>query len=109
MRLNDRRDWRIGQEAAGGECVVPVFRDYHPPGELPRSVFRANLCDLDARRPGPAGVHLLDYIIGVGGSITCVLEAHNEEAVRQYHAEQGVPCGRVERGRPTLQGPAPMT
>jgi hypothetical protein len=82
---------------------VPVFHDYHPPGELPPSVFRATLRDLDARRPGTAGVHLLDYVLGVGGSITCVLAARNEEAVRQYHAERGVPCGRVEPGRPRRQ------
>ena len=82
---------------------MPVFHDYHPPGELPPSVFRATLRDLDARRPGTTGVHLLDYVLGVGGSITCVLAARNEEAVRQYHAERGVPCGRVEPGRPRRQ------
>ena len=77
---------------------MPVFHDYHPPGELPLSVFTANLRDLEARRAGPAGVRLVDYVIGEGGSITCVLRARSMEAVRRYHAEQGVPCGRVERG-----------
>lgn len=74
---------------------MPVFHDHHPPGELPLSVFSVNLSDLEARRSGPAGVRLIDYIIGESGSITCVLRARNEEAVRRYHAEQGVPCGRV--------------
>ena len=82
---------------------MPVFHDHHPPGELPLSVFSANLRDLEARRPGPAGVRLVDYVIGEGGSITCVLRAPSKGAVRRYHAEQGLPCGRVERGRPPHQ------
>ena len=82
---------------------MPLFHDRHPPGELPLSVFSANLRDLEARRLGPAGVRLVDYVIGEGGSITCVLRARSKEAVRRYHAEQGVPCGQIERGHPLRQ------
>jgi hypothetical protein len=80
-----------------------LFHDRHPPGELPVSLFSANLRDLEARRPGPVGVRLIGYMVGEDRSITCVLRARSKKAVRQYHAEQGVPCGRVECGRPTLQ------
>ena len=79
---------------------MPIFHDLHPPGQLSTVVLSEMLARSESRQPGPAGVRVIDYVIGEGGTITCVLDAPNEVAVYRYHTALGLPCGRV---RPRLR------
>ncbi len=76
---------------------MPYFADAHPCGEVPIAVLLANLNAACASQVGPAGVRPVDYCLGAGGRITCIVEAPDAEAVRQFHAARGLPCRYVRQ------------
>ena len=79
---------------------MPFFADVHPGGEVPIAALLANLDAARTSQLGPAGVRRVDYCLGAGGTITCVTEAPDAAAVRQFHAALGLPCHRVRRAAP---------
>jgi hypothetical protein len=74
---------------------MPFFADSHPVGEVPIEVLLATLGAARAGQLGSAGVRPVDYGLGAGGRITCIVEAPDAAAVRQFHAALGLPCHRV--------------
>jgi hypothetical protein len=86
--------------------AMPFFADVHPGGEMPLAVLEANLRAARAGQVGPAGVRPVDYRLGAGGSITCVVEAPDAAAVRQFHAALRLPCRRLRSVAPPNEPPA---
>jgi hypothetical protein len=74
---------------------MAIFFDFHSAGEV--SVEAVRQCFADARRGGPdrSGCRPLDFYLALPGSVYCVLEAPNEAAVRQFHADRAMPCSVV--------------
>jgi Protein of unknown function (DUF4242) len=79
---------------------MPFFADVHPGGEVPIEVLLAALRAACASRRDPAGVRPVDYYVGTGGRITCVVEAPDAAAVRQLHATLGLPCRHIRQVPP---------
>ena len=67
---------------------MPLFIDRHPADEASAALLPRQL------QPAAAGspLHLVDYLVGERGDLFCLLEAPHAAAVRQWHAEQGLPC-----------------
>ncbi len=84
---------------------MPFFADAHPCGEVPILVLLANLNAACAGQVGPAGVRPVDHCVGAGGRLTCIVEAPDAQAVRQFHAALGVPCRHVRQVKPPSEPP----
>jgi hypothetical protein len=74
---------------------MPRFMDFHPDLKLPEEAV-AQLAD-DARhaRSDQFGVRQIELYYNSVGQLYCLLEAPDEQAVRDHHAAFGVPCGDV--------------
>jgi Protein of unknown function (DUF4242) len=74
---------------------MPRFMDFHPDLKLPDEAV-AQLAD-DARhaRPDQFGVRQIELYYNAAGQVYCLLEAPDEQAVRDHHAAFGVPCEDV--------------
>lgn len=74
---------------------MPRFMDFHPDLKLPDEAV-AQLAD-DARhaRSDQFGVRQIELYYNAEGQVYCLLEAPDEQAVRDHHAAFGVPCGDV--------------
>ena len=79
---------------------MPFFVDAHPAREVPIKVLLANLKAARAGQADPTGVRPVDYCLGSGGRVTCILEATDAAAVRQFHAAVGLPCRYVRQVAP---------
>ena len=68
---------------------MPFFADVHPDGEMPAAVLLAILRAARTGQQGRAGVRPVEYYVGAGGRITCVVEAPSASDVRQFHGGAG--------------------
>ena len=74
---------------------MPQFMDFHSDLKLPEDAI-AQIAD-DARngRSDQFGVRQVELYHNAEGQVYCLLDAPDEQAVRDHHAALGVPCGDV--------------
>jgi hypothetical protein len=79
------------------EQAMPRFMDFHQDLKLPAEDI-AQIAD-DARhgRADEFDVRQIELYHNNEGSVFCLLEGPDEEAIRRHHAALGVPCGDVHR------------
>jgi hypothetical protein len=75
---------------------MPTFMDFHPDLTLPPEDVAAIGEGARAGVHDQFGVRQIELFHNAGGRVYCLLEAPDEEAVRQHHAALGVPCGNVD-------------
>jgi hypothetical protein len=74
---------------------MPKFMDYHDDLKLPAEAI---LQITEGTKDGATdefGVRQLELYHNADGHVYCLLEAPDEEAVRNHHAALNVPCGQV--------------
>jgi hypothetical protein len=76
---------------------MPIFLDSHHGSDVPIDGVRDFLRAVRSARADPSGVRPLDLYCDDGGRTTYVVEAPDEDTVRQQHAALGVVCRRVRR------------
>ena len=76
---------------------MPRFMDFHPDLKLPEEAIAQIAEDARQARSDQFGVRQLELYYNDGGRVYCLLEAPNEQAVRDHHAALGVPCGDVHQ------------
>lgn len=74
---------------------MPRFMDYHPDLKLPQAAIDQITADAAAERADRFGVRQVELFHNADGRVYCLLDAPDEEAVRQHHASLGVDCGGV--------------
>jgi hypothetical protein len=79
---------------------MPIFLDSHLGSDVPVESIRFFLRSARAATNDGLSVRPLDLYCGDDGRVFYVVAAPDEATVRQYHAEQGVVCGRVRRVEP---------
>ena len=76
---------------------MPRFMDLHDDLKLPPEAIEEIA---QGSREGAAdqfGVHQVELYHNADGKVYCLLDAPDEEAVRQHHEAIGVSCGDVHR------------
>ena len=73
------------------------FMDYHDDLKLPAEAVRSIAAGAKAGAKDEFGVRQIELYHNPEGKVYCLLEAPDEEAVRQHHAALGVPCGPVHK------------
>jgi hypothetical protein len=76
---------------------MPKFMDYHDDLKLPAEAI---LQITEGTKDGATdefGVRQLELFHNADGHVYCLLEAPDEEAVRNHHAALGVPCAAVHQ------------
>ena len=76
---------------------MPRFMDFHPDLKLPEEAIAQIAEDARQARSDQFGVRQLELYYNDGGQVYCLLEAPDEQAVRDHHAAFGVPCGDVHQ------------
>lgn len=74
---------------------MPKFMDYHDDLNLPPAALAQIAEGARAGESDEFGVRQLELYHNADGKVYCLLEAPDEEAVRQHHAALDVPCGEV--------------
>jgi hypothetical protein len=74
---------------------MPQFMDYHDDLKLPDEAVQQITEDAKAMKADQFGVRQVELFHNPDGKVYCLLDAPDEEAVRQHHAALGVPCGDV--------------
>jgi hypothetical protein len=74
---------------------MPRFMDFHPDLKLPKAAIDQITADAAAERGDRFGVRQVELFHNAAGRVYCLLDAPDEEAVRQHHAALGVDCGEV--------------
>jgi hypothetical protein len=69
--------------------------DFHPDLKLPEEAIAQIAEDARQARSDQFGVRQLELYYTDGGQVYCLLEAPDEQSVRDHHAALGVPCGDV--------------
>jgi hypothetical protein len=77
------------------ENGMPQFMDFHDDLKLPAEAVNQITDDAKAKKADQFGVRQVELFHNPDGKVYCLLDAPNEEAVRQHHAALGVPCGDV--------------
>ena len=79
------------------EHDMALFMDYHEDLRLPAEAL-AQIAE-DARHPRADrfGVRQVELYHNPDGTVYCLLEGPDEDAIRQHHAALGVPCGDVHQ------------
>jgi len=76
---------------------MPRFMDYHDDLKLPKDAVDSIAAGAKAGERDQFGVQQIELYHNAAGKVYCLLEAPDEEAVRQHHAALNVPCGEVHR------------
>ena len=76
---------------------MPTFMDFHEDLKLPAEAVDAIGEGARAGVRDEYGVRQIELFHNPDGQVYCLLEAPDEESVRQHHAALGVPCGAVHR------------
>lgn len=76
---------------------MPTFMDYHDDLKLPEDVIKEIGRGASAGEKDEFGVSQIELFHNTDGRVYCLLDAPDEEAVRQHHAALDVPCGEVHR------------
>ena len=76
---------------------MPLFMDYHDNLKLPAEAVQQIA---EGTRDGATddfGVRQVELYHNADGKVYCLLEAPDEQAVRDHHASLGVACGDVNQ------------
>jgi len=74
---------------------VPKFMDYHEHLVLPGEAVDQIRRDTVEERTDEFGVRQIELFHNADGTVYCLLEAPDADAVRKHHEAIGVPCGDV--------------
>lgn len=76
---------------------MPRFMDYHDDLKLPAEAIAEIGRGAKAGESDQFGVRQIELFHNPDGKVYCLLEAPDEQAVRDHHAALDVPCGDVHR------------
>ena len=76
---------------------MPRFMDFHADLKLPDEAIVQLADDARHARSDQFGVRQIELYYNDAGQVYCLLEAPDEQAVRDHHAAYGVPCGDVHQ------------
>lgn len=76
---------------------MPTFMDFHEDLRLPPEAVEDIGRGARAGESDEFGVRQIELYHNDEGKVYCLLDAPDEDAVRQHHAALGVPCGDVHR------------
>ena len=76
---------------------MPKFMDYHNDLPLPDEVIQNIKAGLEAGARDEFGVCQLDLYYNAEGTVYCLLDAPDVDAVRKHHEAMGASCGDVHR------------
>lgn len=84
------------------EVCMPKFMDYHADLKLPADAIRMLGEAAASGTYDQFQSRQLEVFYNTDGKVFCLVEAPNEEAVRQRHTSMGVDCGDVHKVRSLL-------
>jgi Protein of unknown function (DUF4242) len=73
------------------------FMDFHQDLKLPAEVIAQIAQDTRNGTADQFGVRQIELYHNTEGNVYCLLDAPDEQAIRQHHAAYGVPCGDVHQ------------
>jgi Protein of unknown function (DUF4242) len=76
---------------------MAIFMDFHQHLPLTDEAVAQISDDARNKRADQFGVRQVELYHNADGQVYCLLEAPDEEAVRQHHAALGVECGAVHQ------------
>lgn len=76
---------------------MPQFMDFHEDLKLPPEAIAQIADDTRDAKADQFGVRQVELYHNAGGQVYCLLDAPDEQAVRDHHAALGVPCGDVHQ------------
>ena len=76
---------------------MPRFMDYHDDLKLPAEAVASIAEGTKAGATDEFGVRQIELYHNADGKVYCLLDAPDEQAVRDHHASLGVPCGDVNQ------------
>ena len=76
---------------------MPKFMDHHNDLPLPDEVIQNIKAGLEAGARDDFGVSQLDLYYNAEGTVYCLLDAPDADAVRKHHEAMGVSCGDVHQ------------
>ncbi len=74
---------------------MPQFMDFHPDLKLPEQAIDDITQGAVAETADQFGVTQVELYHNPDGTVSCLLDAPNAQAVRDHHAALGVDCGDV--------------
>jgi hypothetical protein len=75
---------------------MPQFMDFHSDLKLPREAIDDISKGAEEGTADEFGVRQLELYHNANGKVYCLLDAPNEQAVRDHHAALGVDVGEVD-------------
>lgn len=81
---------------------MPRFMDYHDHLKLPADAIKEIGDGTRAGVKDEFGVQQVELYYNDNGTVFCLLDAPDEEAVRKHHAALDVPCGEVHQVKSLL-------
>ena len=76
---------------------MPQFMDFHEDLKLPQDAIDDIARGAHEGRTDQFGVRQVELFHNADGKVYCLLDAPDEQAVRDHHAALGVDCGDVHR------------
>jgi hypothetical protein len=76
---------------------VPRFMDFHEDLKLPPEAIAQIADDTRDEKADQFGVRQIELYHNAEGKVYCLLDAPDEQAVRDHHAALGVPCSDVHQ------------
>ncbi|HEY2242252.1 MAG TPA: nickel-binding protein [Streptosporangiaceae bacterium] len=76
---------------------MPRFMDFHDDLKLPADAIEQITQESRDGTTDQFGVHQAELYHNADGKVYCLLDAPDEEAVRQHHEALGISCGDVHR------------
>ena len=86
-----------------------LFIDRHARGDFPEQGLLRALDAAERGVPPVAGARPVDYLVGFGGQIFCIVEAADEESVWEFHEELGLPAPRSLKIVEGAEGFSPLS
>jgi hypothetical protein len=74
---------------------MPQFMDFHENLKLPQGAIDDIAAGARTGRTDEFGVRQVELYHNSDGKVYCLLDAPDEQAVRDHHAALGVDCGEV--------------
>lgn len=74
---------------------MPRYMDFHPDLKLPAEAIEQIAEDTRNEKADQFGVRQVELYHNAEGSVFCLLDGPDKDAIRQHHAALGVPCGDV--------------
>ena len=76
---------------------MALFMDFHQDLKLPAEAIAQIAEDTRDKRADQFGVRQVELYHNPGGTVYCLLEGPDEDAIRQHHAALGVPYGDIHQ------------